>query len=109
VSFEVLLLYLLSAVHIVFYIACLSSPCYYNPIAVKATKKLKSCACCIGGDDDEDEDAENEEDGEQRSAKPEDEVDKDDVAAASSSKKVRSKYVDGKNQYAFDPTMFNKM
>lgn len=69
---------------------------------------MKSCACCIGGEDDEDEDAENEEDGEQRSSKP-DEVDKDDVAVAPNSKKVRSKYVDGKNQFAFDPTMFNKM
>jgi hypothetical protein len=80
---------------------------------VKATKKLKSCACCIGGDDDDDDDEDDSADGgknegEGELSKSGMEKDLGAIGTLGSGNKVtRSKYVDGKNKFAFDPTMFN--
>ncbi len=70
---------------------------------VKAAKKLKGCLCCAP-DEGDDEDDENE-DGD--SLKPK----KDGVNSAAgvlSATIGRSKYVDGKSRFAFDPTLFGK-
>ena len=63
---------------------------------------MKSCLCCIPGEGDEDD--ENE-DGE--SSKP---IDGMDLAGAGVHplNTGRSKYIDGKSQFAFDPTLFSK-
>lgn len=73
--------------------------------SLKAAKKLKSCLCCLPGegeeeDDDEDDDVEGEAN-----------VMETDISQPSNSSKggsSRSKYVDGKAGFAFDPTMFSK-
>ncbi len=73
---------------------------------VKAAKKLKSCLCCIPGEGDEEEDEDEDgedEDGER--SKPKDGMDLSMPGAFATG---RSKYVDGKTQFAFDPTMFSK-
>jgi len=78
---------------------------------VKAAKKLKSCLCCLPGEGDEEE--EDDEDGENAdgefSVKPMGgKLDLSIPGAFASNNTGRSKYVDGKAQFAFDPTMFNK-
>lgn len=78
-------------------------------LAVKAAKKLKSCLCCLPGEGDEEEEDEDE-DGEKEDgggSKPKGGVDLS-VPGAFATNTGRAKYVDGKTQFAFDPTMFNK-
>lgn len=79
--------------------------------SLKAAKKLKSCLCCLPGEGDEEE--EDDEDGENAdgefSVKPMGgKLDLSIPGAFASNNTGRSKYVDGKAQFAFDPTMFNK-
>ena len=69
---------------------------------------MKSCACCIGGDDDEDEVADDDKNADGELSKPGVEKDLASFGTLSNGNKARSKYVDGKNKFAFDPTMFNK-
>ena len=66
--------------------------------SLKAAKKVKGCLCCSP---EEDEDEENE-DGELSMPKL-----KMDLLGPRSPKTV-SKYIDGKAQFAFDPTKFSK-
>ena len=77
-----------------------------NPSTVKAAKKLKSCLCCIPGegeeDEEDDEDGDNEDGG--KSLKPKG----IDLSVPGAFAATSSRYVDGKAQFAFDPTMFNK-
>jgi hypothetical protein len=68
---------------------------------VKAAKKLKSCLCCIPGEGDEEDD--DNDDGD--SLKPMDGV--NSAAGVLSATIGKSKYVDGKSQFAFDPTLFS--
>ena len=70
--------------------------------SLKAAKKLKSCMCCLepGQGDDEDE---SDDDGEGKCETTENARSETDQSNAG-----RSKYVDGKAQFAFDPTMFSK-
>jgi len=76
--------------------------------SLKAAKKLKSCLCCAPGEEDEeDEDEENEAGGEKDGDKGKDEVDMS-VPGAFASNTGRSKYVDGKAAFAFDPAQFSK-
>ncbi|KAL7459606.1 hypothetical protein ACHAWC_011462 [Mediolabrus comicus] len=77
--------------------------------SLKAAKKLKSCLCCLPGegeeeDDDEDDDVEGEANV-MESTKSD-----TDISQPSNSSKggSRSKYVDGKAGFAFDPNMFSK-
>lgn len=65
--------------------------------SLKAAKKMISCLCCIP-------DGEEDEDGDGESSKPNFEM---DLSEPRPPKTVRSKYMDGKTQFAFDPTMFN--
>ncbi|KAL3816865.1 hypothetical protein ACHAXA_005143 [Cyclostephanos tholiformis] len=69
--------------------------------SLKAAKKLKSCLCCIPGEGDEDDEGD---DGE--SSKPKDGT--DSLVGLPTSNMGRSKYVDGKSGFAFDPTLFSK-
>ena len=75
--------------------------------SLKAAKKLKSCLCCLPGEGDEDE--EDESDDEVVEAKEGSaEKTKDQTQnKRSAGKPGRSTYVDGKTQFAFDPTMFS--
>ena len=78
---------------------------------MKAAKKLKSCLCCLPGEGDEEEESDDEDDGNEdgQSSKPKDGVDLSMPGAfATNNTAGRSKYVDGKAQFAFDPTMFSK-
>jgi len=70
--------------------------------SLKAAKKLKSCMCCLepGQGDDEDE---SDDDGEGKGETAENARSETDQSNAG-----KSKYVDGKAQFAFDPTMFSK-
>lgn len=70
--------------------------------SLKAAKKLKSCMCCLPGEGDEEGDNEEDDDGEANG-----ETSEDPMSAIGMSQ-FRSKYVDGKAQFAFDPTMFSK-
>ena len=83
---------------------CLINPLY---ISVKATKKLKSCACCIPGEESDEEDEDSDTEGGE-SSKPKKGMDLSVPGAFATNTGGRSKYVDGKSQFAFDPTMFNK-
>lgn len=75
--------------------------------SLKAAKKLKSCLCCLPGEGDEEEESDSDDDG--QSSKPKDGVDLSMPGAfATNNTTGRSKYVDGKAQFAFDPTMFSK-
>lgn len=65
--------------------------------SLKAAKKLKSCLCCSPEDEDEEND-----NGEM--SKPKIDID----LAGPRSQKTVSKYIDGKAQFAFDPTKFSK-
>ena len=62
----------------------------------------------MGGEDDEDEDADDAENVDGEPSKPRVEKDLASFGTLSSGDRARSKYVDGKNQFAFDPTLFNK-
>lgn len=75
--------------------------------SLKAAKKLKSCLCCIPGEGDEEED-EEEGDEADKSTKPKKETDMSVPGAFATNTATRSKYVDGKAQFAFDPTAFGK-
>ena len=69
--------------------------------SLKAAKKLKSCMCCLEpGEGDEDEGDESDGEGE-TTEKARSETDQ-------SQSRSKSNYVDGKAQFAFDPTMFSK-
>lgn len=82
--------------------------------SLKAAKKLKSCLCCIPGEgDEEDEDSsDNEDGGNEDGDKPTSKKRGIDLsvpgAFATNNGGGRAKYVDGKTQFAFDPTMFSK-
>ncbi len=67
---------------------------------VKAAKKLKSCLCFIPGEGDEEDDND---DGD--SLKPKDGA--NSAAGVLSATIGKSKYVDGKSRFAFDPTLFS--
>ena len=68
--------------------------------SLKAAKKLKSCLCCSHGEEnDEDEENNNGE-----LSKPKLEMD----LSVPRCQKAVSKYIDGKAQFAFDPTKFSK-
>ena len=70
--------------------------------SLKAAKKLKSCMCCLEpGEGDEDEGDESDGEGE-TTEKARSETDDQ------SQSRSKSNYVDGKAQFAFDPTMFSK-
>jgi hypothetical protein len=69
-------------------------------VTVKAAKKLKSCLCCIPGEGDEDD-----EDDDGEPSKPKDGI--DSLVGVPPSNTGRSKYVDGKSGFAFDPTLFS--
>mmetsp|Transcript_11881 Transcript_11881/g.21957 ORF Transcript_11881/g.21957 Transcript_11881/m.21957 type:complete len:581 (-) Transcript_11881:52-1794(-) len=75
--------------------------------SLKATKKLKSCACCIPGEESDEEDEDSDTEGGE-SSKPKKGMDLSVPGAFATNTGGRSKYVDGKSQFAFDPTMFNK-
>lgn len=66
--------------------------------SLKAAKKLKSCLCCSPEDEDEEND-----NGEM----PKSKIDMN--LAGPRSQKTALKYIDGKAQYAFDPTKFSSM
>ncbi|KAL7540397.1 hypothetical protein ACHAXR_010083 [Thalassiosira sp. AJA248-18] len=78
--------------------------------SLKAAKKLKSCLCCLPGEGDEEEEDEDEDGGDEdgESSKPKDGMDLSVPGAFATNMNNRSKYVDGKAKFAFDPTMFNK-
>jgi hypothetical protein len=73
--------------------------------SLKAAKKLKSCLCCIPGegDEDEDEDSVGEKD---EGSKSKSKIDMAMPGAFATNNTAKSKYVDGKAGYAFDPTKF---
>ncbi|KAL7533315.1 hypothetical protein ACHAWF_004451 [Thalassiosira exigua] len=82
--------------------------------SLKAAKKLKSCLCCMPGEGEE-EDEEDEEENEQGGGNDEGEsnklkskLDLSVPGAFATAFGGRSTYVDGKAQFAFDPTVFNK-
>lgn len=72
--------------------------------SLKAAKKLKSCLCCIPGEGDEEEEDSDSEEGESPKLKKEMGM----SALEASAKKTRPNFIDGKSQFAFDPSMFNK-
>ena len=78
--------------------------------SLKAAKKLKSCMCCDPGEGDEDDEDEGSVDGGngKEGAKAKDEVDMAMPGAFATNSGGRSKYVDGKAAFAFDPTKFSK-
>jgi len=74
--------------------------------SLKAAKKLKSCMCCLPGEGDEDEEEdESDDEGEKKEESNENARSEIDQSLSNTGK---SKYVDGKAQFAFDPTMFSK-
>lgn len=75
--------------------------------SLKAAKKLKSCMCCApgeGDEEDEDDDEAADENGESSGDKRK--LDMAMPRAFASNAGGRSKYVDGKAAFAFDPTKF---
>ncbi len=62
----------------------------------------------MGGEDDEDDDADDAKNSDGEPSNTGVEKDLASFGTLSSGDKARSKYVDGKNQFAFDPTKFNK-
>ena len=77
--------------------------------SLKAAKKLKSCMCCAPGENEGEDEEENEGANEnEESSKPKDEVDVSVPGELAANAGGRSKYVDGKTTFAFDPTLFNK-
>eukprot|EP00571_Detonula_confervacea_P004472 CAMPEP_0172325472 /NCGR_PEP_ID=MMETSP1058-20130122/54113_1 /TAXON_ID=83371 /ORGANISM="Detonula confervacea, Strain CCMP 353" /LENGTH=578 /DNA_ID=CAMNT_0013042023 /DNA_START=146 /DNA_END=1879 /DNA_ORIENTATION=- len=73
--------------------------------SLKAAKKLKSCMCCIPGEGDEEEEDEDGDSDDGEGSKPKEGMNMSAPGAFAT--KTRSNYIDGKAQFAFDPTMFN--
>jgi len=77
--------------------------------SLKAAKKLKSCLCCLPGEGDEEDESDNE--GETTGENVDNgrsDTDQSQSNGRSDNKGGKPKYVDGKAQFAFDPTMFSK-
>lgn len=77
--------------------------------SLKAAKKLKSCLCCLPGEGDEEDESDNE--GETTGETVDNgrsDTDQSQSNGRSDNKGGKPKYVDGKAQFAFDPTMFSK-
>ena len=74
--------------------------------SLKAAKKLKSCMCCLPGEgDEEEEEDESGDEGEKKDETTESAMSETEQSLSTAGK---SKYIDGKAQFAFDPTMFSK-
>eukprot|EP00804_Cyclotella_cryptica_P019961 CCRYP_007850-RA/>CCRYP_007850-RA protein AED:0.29 eAED:0.29 QI:81/1/1/1/1/1/2/3073/573 len=70
--------------------------------SLKAARKLKSCMCCVPGEGDEEDEEEEDREG---GSKPKEKIDMS-LPGAFATGAGRSKYVDGKAGFAFDPTKF---
>ena len=71
---------------------------------------MKSCLCCLPGEGDEEEEDEDEEDAgieDGKDSNLKDGMDLSIPGAFATNTGGRSKYVDGKAGFAFDPTKFS--